>query len=65
MPRGTAVVVPQAQALRFQTDDDLLVVPARMSAAMALIPTQDAFIEALPVFGSGAAVSLFVTQGRR
>lgn len=63
VPRGTAVVVPQAQALRFQTDDDLLVVPARMSAAMALIPTQDAFIEALPVFGSGAAVPLFVTQG--
>ena len=55
VPAQTAVLDENAQALRFQTNDDLLVVSATLSAAMTIIPAQDQYIDAMPVLGPAAA----------
>lgn len=55
IPAQTAVLDENAQALRFQTTDDLTVVPAVLSAAMTIIPAQDQYIDAMPVLGPAAA----------
>lgn len=55
VPAQTAVLDENAQAIRFQTIDDLLVVPATLSAAMTIVPAQDQYIDAMPVLGPAAA----------
>jgi hypothetical protein len=67
VPAQTAVLDAGAQTIRFQTSEELLVVPARLSAAMTLVPSQDQYIDAMPELTSamdGSAdppgVSLFV-----
>ncbi|KWD01808.1 hypothetical protein WM34_09085 [Burkholderia ubonensis] len=55
VPAQSAVLDAQAQHIRFQTDRDLLVVPAELAAAMTLIPAQDAYIDAMPVLARAAA----------
>jgi len=55
VPAQSAVLDADAQNIRFQTSDELLVVPATLSAAMTIIPAQDQYIDALPVLGPAAA----------
>ncbi|WP_211463548.1 baseplate J/gp47 family protein [Collimonas silvisoli] len=49
LPAQTPVLDAAQQQIRFQTNQDLLVLPAVMSAAMTIIPAQDQFIDAMPV----------------
>lgn len=49
VPADTAVVLTSDENLRFQTSQDLTVLPARISAALAIIPGQDEYIDAMPV----------------
>lgn len=53
VPAQTPVLDAAAQAVRFQTERDLWVVPAELCAAMTLMPGQDQYIDAMPVL-SGA-----------
>ncbi|MEM4989803.1 hypothetical protein V8G57_20615 [Collimonas sp. H4R21] len=66
VPAQTAVLDADAQAIRFQTNQDLLVVPASLCAAMTIMPAQDQYIDAMPALASSAAgtegVPLFVAD---
>ncbi|HLX00592.1 MAG TPA: hypothetical protein VKS80_00590 [Trinickia sp.] len=55
VPAQSAVLDVDAQDIRFQTNGDLLVVPATLCAAMTIIPAQDQYIDAMPVLGPAAA----------
>jgi hypothetical protein len=57
--RHSAVLQSGEQAVRFETEQDLLVVPAPLCAALTIMPAQDTFIDAMPVLTSGRALSLF------
>lgn len=59
VPAETAVLNAPTQDLRFQTDADLLVVPATMNAALTILPAQDQYINALPALTVGQAVPVF------
>jgi hypothetical protein len=64
VPVQAAVLDAEAQVIRFQTQKELLVVPADLCAAMTVIPGQDQYIDAMPVLsgvaGAGESVALFV-----
>ncbi|AEK61875.1 baseplate J/gp47 family protein [Collimonas fungivorans] len=66
VPAQTAVLDADAQLNRFQTNQDLLVVPATLCAAMTIMPAQDQYIDAMPALASSAAstqgVPLFVAD---
>src|SRR5579863_350406 len=62
VPAQSAVLDVDAQDIRFQTNGDLLVVPATLCAAMTIIPAQDQYIDAMPVLGPAAANGT-ATQG--
>lgn len=64
VPKATAVLVEKQEDLRFQTVQDLQVLPATLSAAMSLIPAQDAFINLLPVLDGSQAgpIPVFVAE---
>ncbi|MBI3284914.1 MAG: hypothetical protein HYZ65_08715 [Burkholderiales bacterium] len=62
----SAVLDATHQEIRFQTNQDLLVVPAELCAAMTIIPAQDQYIDALPVLlgdqPGQTGVPLFVAE---
>lgn len=49
----TPVLNSNNQSLQFQTNSDLLVLPASLVAAMTIIPAQDQYIDALPLILDG------------
>ena len=53
VPAQTPVLDGDNQSLHFQTNSDLLVLPASLVAAMTIIPAQDQYIDALPLILSG------------
>ncbi|KQN26648.1 hypothetical protein ASE86_11285 [Sphingomonas sp. Leaf33] len=59
VPARTAVLDAPTQAVRFETTDDLLVLPATLAAAVTLIPAQDQMIDVLPRLGSDDPVCAF------
>ncbi|RKP46827.1 baseplate J/gp47 family protein [Trinickia fusca] len=70
VPAQSAVLDEAAQDIRFQTQADLLVLPAQLAAAMTIVPAQDQYIDAMPVLGPAAAgapatasVPVFVADG--
>ncbi|MFC5475566.1 hypothetical protein [Paraherbaspirillum soli] len=66
IPAQAAVLAADAQTIRFQTNQELLVVPAELCAAMTIIPAQDQYIDAMPVLSAAAdsdlSVPLFVAN---
>jgi len=71
VPAQTAVLDADAHDIRFQTNQELLVVPASLCAAMTLIPAQDQYIDAMPVLDAAAlprplppSVPIFVADDR-
>lgn len=66
VPAQTAVLDAGNQAIRFQTNQDLLAVPATLSAALTIIPAQDQYIDAMPTLidplMAGEPVPLFVAS---
>ncbi len=49
VPSQTPVLDGGQQSLHFQTEKELLVIPAQLVAAMTIMPGQDQYINALPV----------------
>ncbi|MBY0573190.1 MAG: baseplate J/gp47 family protein [Undibacterium sp.] len=64
VPIQTPVLNVEAQQVRFQTERDLLVLPALMSAALAVIPSQDQFINLMPLLVGevSGTMPVFVAQ---
>lgn len=59
---GTAVLAQTDQAIRFETGQDLQVLPATLSAAITVMPSQDAFIDVLAQLRAGGPQPLFVAD---
>ncbi|MDD1786224.1 hypothetical protein [Burkholderia gladioli] len=51
----TAVIPPDAQDIRFQTGKTFTVVPARLTAAMTIMPSQDSYLDAMPAIQAALA----------
>lgn len=62
VPAESAVVDAPGQTIRFQTDHDLTVLPAQITAAMTVLPSQDQYIDALTLLESGQPAPVFVTS---
>lgn len=64
VPMQTPVLNAKHQEIRFQTEQELLVLPAQFSAAMSLIPSQDEFINAMPLLVGDVAgtIPVFVAE---
>ncbi|BAE50700.1 putative baseplate assembly protein [Paramagnetospirillum magneticum] len=60
VPAESAVVNSPGQSIRFQTDRDLMVIPAQIIAVLALLPPQDQFVDVLGLLGAGQTAPLFV-----
>ncbi|MBU9193412.1 hypothetical protein KTD33_02565 [Burkholderia gladioli] len=55
VPAQTAVIPPDAQQIRFQTEQDFTAMPARLTAAMTIMPSQDSYLDAMPAFETALA----------
>lgn len=64
VPAREAVLDEATQTIRFQTDADLLVVPAQLCAAFTMEPALDRYVDALPLWQAREAAPLFLANER-
>jgi hypothetical protein len=64
VPRGTAVLHGQTQTIRFETDEELRVLPAVLSAALTLAPALDRYVDCANAWSNGNPGPLFLGQKR-
>jgi hypothetical protein len=64
VPVQTPVLDEAQQQLRFQTEAELMVLPAQLSAGLSVIPAQDQYINAMPLLtgARSAATPIFVDK---
>lgn len=62
VPADSGVSDAGMQAIRFQTNRPLLVVPATLSALLTVIPSQDRYANAFDMLAAGRPAPLFLAQ---
>jgi len=65
LPKGTAVVGSSIPGVRFETDRDLQVLPAILSAALTVAPRLDRYCDLQTLWQSGNAAPAFPGDARR
>lgn len=63
VPAQTGIVAEPGEHIHFQTDADLMVVPAALNAALTILPAQDRYIDQLTRLAAGVRAPLFPGPG--